>query len=76
MVDREQNAELRPGDDRPVVIEVRDLVAQYPGNPEPARKGVSFDIYENEVVAIMGGRGSGKSTLLRRIVAVDRAGGG
>ena len=76
MVDREQNAELRPGDDRPVVIEVRDLVAQYPGNPEPTLKGVSFDIYENEIVSIMGGSGSGKSTLLRQIMALDRAGDG
>jgi phospholipid/cholesterol/gamma-HCH transport system ATP-binding protein len=56
-----------------VVIKVRDLVAQYPGNPEPTLNSISLDIYDNEIVCIMGGSGSGKSTLLRQIMALDRA---
>ena len=65
-----------PGENRRVIIEVRDLVAQYPGNPEPTLKSISLDIFENEIVCIMGGSGSGKSTLLRQIMALDRAGKG
>ncbi|MGC8706770.1 MAG: ATP-binding cassette domain-containing protein, partial [Desulfurella sp.] len=33
-------------------------------------KNISFDIYENEVVSILGPSGSGKSTLLRMICGI------
>jgi phospholipid/cholesterol/gamma-HCH transport system ATP-binding protein len=36
-------------------------------------KGISLDIFEGEVMVIMGGSGSGKSTLLRHLLALERA---
>ena len=53
------------------VIEVRDLVTHY--GDRMILKGVSMDVYEGEIMVIMGGSGSGKSTLLRHLMALERA---
>ncbi len=49
--------------DRKVVIEVRDLKKAFGSNVVLSK--VDLDIYEGEVVTIIGPSGSGKSTLLR-----------
>lgn len=36
-------------------------------------KGVSLDVYQGEIMVIMGGSGSGKSTLLRHMLALEQA---
>ena len=46
-------------------IEIADLTVQY-GQVE-ALKGISFDIYENEILGIIGPAQSGKTTLLKTI---------
>lgn len=56
------------------VIEVRDIVKTYQmGEVEVhALRGVSFDIKEGEVLAIMGPSGSGKTTLMNTLGCLDR----
>ena len=58
------------------IIEVENLVVQYPGNPAPTLKGIDFHVYSGEIMVIMGGSGSGKSTLLRQLIALDKPNSG
>lgn len=58
-----------PYPDREKIIEVRDLVTHY-GDRRILNK-VSVDVYEGEIMVIMGGSGSGKSTLLRHMLALE-----
>jgi len=50
---------------RKTIISVKDLVKNY-GNFE-AVKGISFDVYENEIFGMLGPNGAGKSTTLEII---------
>ena len=52
-----------------VAIKVRDLVTHY--GDRMILNGVNLDIYEGEIMVIMGGSGSGKSTFLRHIMALE-----
>ncbi len=56
------------------IIEVRDLVKTY-GSKESAVRalnGIHLDIYEGELLVILGSSGSGKSTLLNMLGGMDR----
>jgi phosphate transport system ATP-binding protein len=48
---------------REVVFDVRELGVSYNGNP--ALKGVSLEIYRNQITAFIGPSGCGKSTFIR-----------
>jgi putative ABC transport system ATP-binding protein len=56
-----------------VVIDLRDVVKEYPGDP-PTRvlHGVDLVVRQRELLAIVGPSGSGKSTLLHIIGTLDR----
>ncbi|MCL1068297.1 ABC transporter ATP-binding protein [Shewanella olleyana] len=56
------------------MIKVDDLTKEYPmgDTSVKALNGVSFEINENEFVAIMGPSGSGKSTLMNIIGCLDK----
>lgn len=54
---------------RKILIEVRDLEARY--GEEPVLQNVSLDVYEGEILAVIGGSGCGKTTLLRHLVGLN-----
>ena len=60
----------QPAAKRRVVVEVSDLVADY--GARRVLDGVSFRLYEGEIMVVMGGSGSGKSTLLRHLLGLNR----
>ena len=51
---------------RTPVIEVRELNKSFSG--QPVLKKIDLDVYEGEIMVIMGGSGCGKSTLLRHLI--------
>jgi phosphate transport system ATP-binding protein len=50
-------------DNPKTVVQVQNLTVYYDG--VPAVKNVSFDVYENQLTALIGRSGSGKSTVIR-----------
>lgn len=61
-----------------VLIEARDLARHYqtPATIVRALDGVSLEIHQGEVVALVGASGSGKSTLLNLLGGLDQPTGG
>ena len=53
------------------LLEIRDLDVFY-GDAQ-ALSGVSLDVPENAIVAIVGANGAGKSTLIRAVAGIERA---
>lgn len=47
------------------VLTVRDLKVRYSAKGPEILKGISFEVYENDFLAIIGPSGAGKSTLIR-----------
>ena len=68
--------ELSPQPTTPVIVSVRDVFKIYskPGTEMEVRAldGVTMDIHQGEMVAIMGASGSGKSTLMNIFGCLDR----
>ena len=52
------------------IIEVRDLVFEYPDSDNPAVRGVSLDVRRGEFLCVLGHNGSGKSTLAKMFNAL------
>jgi len=50
-----------------ITLEVKDLCASYSSSGPEILKGISFDVAENDFLAIIGPSGAGKSTLIRCI---------
>ena len=56
-------ASIRPAAEREEVFELKDVGVSYSGNQ--AVRNISFDVYRNEITALIGPSGCGKSTLIR-----------
>jgi phospholipid/cholesterol/gamma-HCH transport system ATP-binding protein len=60
--------------DQRAVIQVKNLVTGY--GDDIILDRISFEVYEGEIFAVLGGSGSGKSTLLRNMLGLDRPASG
>ncbi|HLF24892.1 MAG TPA: ATP-binding cassette domain-containing protein [Anaerolineae bacterium] len=54
----------------PNMVEVNELVKQYPGSAEPAVRGVSFAIRAGEIFGFLGPNGAGKTTTLSMLAGL------
>jgi phospholipid/cholesterol/gamma-HCH transport system ATP-binding protein len=52
------------------IINVKNLVAQY--DDDLILDNISFDVFEGEILVVLGSSGCGKSTLLRHMVGLDK----
>jgi len=66
--------ETTPPGERPVIVQVQDLIVRY--GEETILDGVSFEICQGEIFAILGGSGCGKSTLLRQLIGLEKPAAG
>jgi len=59
-----------------VRFSTEELVVRYPGATRPALDGVSMDVPDGALYAVLGPNGSGKSTLMKALLGVLRPSGG
>ena len=65
---------FRPFEDRAPIVQVRNVVKEFMSGEEIRRilKGVDLDVYEGELMVVLGESGCGKSTLLNIIGGMDK----
>ena len=70
---QDKGFEFRPFEDRKPIVTVRGVMKEYKNGEEMRRilKGVDLDVYEGELVVVLGESGCGKSTLLNIIGGMD-----
>jgi ABC-type multidrug transport system ATPase subunit len=55
-----------------IVYDVQDLVKRYPGQSQPANRGITLQIRQGEIFGLLGANGAGKTTLVRQMVNLLR----
>lgn len=53
------------------ILEVENLIFNYPGRKKPAIDNISFTIKEGEMISVLGKNGAGKSTLAKIIMGIN-----
>jgi peptide/nickel transport system ATP-binding protein len=61
---------------RALAVHADDLSIRFPGSRHQAVDGVTFDIPQGEILAVIGESGSGKSTLARAVAGLAGSGSG
>lgn len=56
--------------EKQVIINVKNLVARY--GDDVILDNISFDVFEGEILVVLGSSGCGKSTLLRHMIGLDK----
>jgi ABC-2 type transport system ATP-binding protein len=54
------------------VVEIRQLLVRYGGNPNPALEEISFSVPRGSVYALLGRNGAGKSSLVRCLLGQQK----
>ena len=63
---------VKPENKRELVVEIKNLQASYESaNRNYALRDISLDLYQSEIVALMGRNGAGKSTMLKSLVGLS-----
>ena len=65
--DKSVNAETKPGRK---IMSVKDLFSSYDGGKTFAIKNINLDVYEGEILGIVGGSGCGKTTLISHMNSI------
>ena len=58
--------------ERPVAMRMKDICFRYERDLPDVLEGVALQVYEGEIVSILGGNGAGKTTLLSVISGVNK----
>src|SRR5262249_37264094 len=80
MVSAEPGEASNPERDRPVhqlgepILKVEDVHTYY--GPLHVLKGVNYDLYEGEIVCLLGGNASGKSTTMKTVLGLGKPASG
>ncbi len=61
-----------PQRENKAIIEIKDAFFKYEKDGRDILSAFTFDIYENEILCILGGNGAGKSTLLKVICGIKK----
>jgi ABC-type dipeptide/oligopeptide/nickel transport system ATPase subunit len=56
----------------PLLLSVKDLSFSYPGSGRKVLQNINFNLYEGEILGILGGSGSGKTTLSYVLAGFER----
>ena len=77
----ESNPEIKPGTERPVLLEVKEVHLRYSSGKNwlgkekhwvHAIQDINFKVYQGETLGLVGESGSGKTTLGRALLGLNK----